>query len=183
MLLETIKEETFHTRISKLGKPHKVKRTRTVYRIKCNVCGRILHRSKAETANIAMEKDVHCCSFECVGKISSGSRWKGHKPKPKRRKSGYIYIGKRRQHRVFAEEMLGRPLQKDEVVHHINGDKGDNTFDNLLVCSKKEHNRIHGQLEALAFLLYQKRKIWFCKSCRLYILREEKCGCGSSFSV
>lgn len=37
-------------------------------------------------------------------------------------------------HDIFMEEILGRPLAKDEVVHHINGDKTDN---------QPEHTRLH----------------------------------------
>ena len=50
----------------------------------------------------------------------------------------------RHTHRVVAEQMLGRPLLKGEVVHHIDGNKRNNHPDNLMVFpSQSEHVRGH----------------------------------------
>ena len=54
----------------------------------------------------------------------------------------------KKEHRKIMEEALGRPLTKAEVVHHINGIHRDNNLDNLLLCSHKEHVRIHRLMRA-----------------------------------
>lgn len=58
----------------------------------------------------------------------------------------YYKNGKRifeQEHRHIMEEYLGRKLNEDEVVHHINQDKKDNRIENLQVMDKKEHARFH----------------------------------------
>lgn len=57
--------------------------------------------------------------------------------------SGFVY-----EHIVIAEEKLGRLLSEDEVVHHLNGLRGDNRYCNLLVLTKSQHGRLHAWLNA-----------------------------------
>ena len=52
--------------------------------------------------------------------------------------------GRVRECVVVAEKILGRQLQKPELVHHINGDKLDDRPENLYIFpTKKEHSSYH----------------------------------------
>ena len=50
---------------------------------------------------------------------------------------GYVY-----EHRLIAENVIGRKLKDNEVVHHINRIRWDNKEENLLVMDKIEHGKI-----------------------------------------
>lgn len=61
-------------------------------------------------------------------------------------RSGYKIVskmGKRLQyeHRVVAEQTLGRPLEADEVVHHRDGNRSNNDPSNLVVMKRAEHDK------------------------------------------
>lgn len=59
------------------------------------------------------------------------------------RSTGYRkYFGKH-EHRVVAEQILGRPLKSDEVVHHIDGNKRNNDPSNLQIMTQSEHVKLH----------------------------------------
>ena len=57
--------------------------------------------------------------------------------------NGYVKLYGRHEHRVVAEEMIGRKLRPDEVVHHIDGNKSNNDPSNLMVMTQSEHIKLH----------------------------------------
>ena len=52
--------------------------------------------------------------------------------------SGRVYL-----HRYVVSQYLGEWITSDEVVHHIDGDKLNNSIDNLELLSSSEHARLH----------------------------------------
>lgn len=51
------------------------------------------------------------------------------------------------EHIRVAEKILGRSLGRSEQVHHINGDKTDNTETNIIVLrTNKDHKIIHSDI-------------------------------------
>lgn len=72
-----------------------------------------------------------------------------------RDKEGYVLVrvdDERKwvlEHHLKAEAALGRRMRKDEVVHHINFDKGDNRNTNLIICTRAYHHRLHNRMAYL----------------------------------
>lgn len=54
-----------------------------------------------------------------------------------------------RTHRVIAERALGRPLPPGAEVHHVDGDKGNYSRGNLVICPNHAYHRLlHMRAEA-----------------------------------
>ena len=57
---------------------------------------------------------------------------------PNAHKDGYVML-----HTILMERLIGRYLNHDEVVHHINHNKADNRMENLMLMTKHEHSSMH----------------------------------------
>jgi hypothetical protein len=87
-----------------------------------------------------------------TGALNKNPRWQGW-----RKNNGYIYIyspehpdagyeGYVSESRAIASQVLGRPLKRQEIIHHIDGDTTNNNKANLYVTNRSEHRRIHASL-------------------------------------
>ena len=135
--------------------------------LKCDTCGKEFKRFK--TTLKPKKTNNHFCCHECFDKFNVGKnnpsfgkeglireknpRWNNGrrttngyieilKPKHPYNKRGYVY-----EHRLVMEKVIGRYLRPEEQIHHINGNKKDNSFKNLLLfASASEHTNHHHQL-------------------------------------
>ncbi len=57
----------------------------------------------------------------------------------------YVFGKHDRIHREIMENYLGRELGRKEVVHHNDGNKGNNNISNLTVMTQSEHTKYHCQ--------------------------------------
>lgn len=78
-------------------------------------------------------------------------------------KSGLVY-----EHKLIAEnEILHRPLKKEEVVHHIDKNKLNNSVDNLMVfATNADHSAFHQGLKA-TFL--ENEGVYICEDKSIHI--------------
>lgn len=53
------------------------------------------------------------------------------------------------QHRIVMEEYLGRRLDSSEHIHHLDGDKTNNSIENLELILACEHGREHATTEKM----------------------------------
>lgn len=123
----------------------------------CEVCGKEFKVKPSHKDN------RRTCSTECKyklleehlktlsGKGLDSVNWKGGRyitptgyamvyapGNPMANSRGYV-----REHRLVMSEKIGRVLRKDEEVHHIDGNKLNNSPENLQLMTKAEHTALH----------------------------------------
>ncbi len=123
----------------------------------CISCGRTFTLSKAQRYRLKKKGTVKSfCGAACYHryKIGAGNpKWRGGKTMY----DGYIYRyfpqhpyatnkGYVAEHRLVMEVTIGRFLLPVESVHHIDGNKENNSPENLmLMASESEHRKLHAK--------------------------------------
>jgi len=122
----------------------------------CVVCGKLVKTYRSPQA--LEDYTPKYCSIQCTGRAQRGQgnpAWSGGRHKIGK---GYIVVftpdhplanieGFVLEHRLVMERIIGRFLDSDEVVHHINGIVDDNRPENLqLFPNQGAHSRHHIQM-------------------------------------
>ena len=118
---------------------HLSTRKPTEYR-PCAYCGK-------EIAITTTNKQKKFCDTKCACAYK-----RARDRKPTVGVGGYKYVwfadgSGQKEHRYIMEQKLGRKLKRNEVVHHIDGDRTNNDISNLIVMSRGEHSALHRREE------------------------------------
>ena len=108
--------------------------------LSCVVCGDLFSVIPSRVA-----KGAKYCNYAChqIGEGRKGGAVRGAQKRAASTGRSYRKRKGRHEHRVVAEEALGRPLRHGEVVHHIDGDHLNNVPENLQVMTQGDHVREH----------------------------------------
>lgn len=81
------------------------------------------------------------------------------------------------EHRIILEKKLGRYLNAEEIVHHINMKNNDNRPENLMIVhSQTEHNNLHWNFVKTIQQLMEFQIIIFDRDTRAYKINLAKFG-------
>ncbi len=119
--------------------------------------------------DISIRQDDEVVRNQKSHKLRKNPNWKG-----KRNNCGYYYIyhpnhpnappsGYISEHRFIAEQIVGRILDIDEYVHHIDMDKSNNKIENLFITKQKGHKAIQYAFNRLCKPLLEAGIIYFDK--------------------
>lgn len=102
---------------------------RNMRSLTCEFCGRAFTARPISTNG----KPRRFCSRQCA--------YDGLRRAEVRQR--YRYRGNKREHRLVMEQILGRPLSRNEIVHHKDGNGHNNSPENLEVLTQAEHMQHH----------------------------------------
>lgn len=106
-------------------------KVKTTYKVQCIVCGKTYD---------AFRKNAKFCS-DCFKKVMN-----------KDLESDNNYG----EHRLLAENVIGRKLTYNEVIHHLDGNSQNNSLDNLILLSRSKHTSLHRHINIEGAILEAK---------------------------
>jgi hypothetical protein len=141
--------------------------------LKCSKCGvefKINHR------NVSKRKSFDC--RECAVKasaIKTAERNRNNSTGMAFHERGYLYIHDAKEkhgyifaHRKVMATHIGRPLTRNEIVHHVDLDKRNNAIENLWLTDNSRHSKAHRSLEKLSLELLKKGEVVFDREQGIY---------------
>jgi len=113
----------------------------------CKNCGIKFTKTKYPSGRVDCTysfNDRLFCNFDCYMAYRIGENHPNYKNGTKCRPDGYLRDSKtdRYLHRIIMENHLGRKLTDIEVVHHIDGNKKNNSVDNLDIHTNSSHRKL-----------------------------------------
>lgn len=149
---------------------------------RCSYCDNIVERTLAsknyKSCGCFQHKHDGCKSRNV--NMEKNPRWNGGRNIDK---DGYILIKDRnhnscnsngyvREHVLICENVLGRKLSKQNMIHHIDFNKSNNTNNNLVICENDEyHKLLHLRTNSLINTGFKDR--YRCSSCNEYKKESE----------
>lgn len=142
---------------AKWTRSEKRKRETKPYELICEVCETVFNaaryniRTCSKKCSIELQSsktrkflDIPSCLEDASRKLDKNLGYvRVYVPMhPEANTWGYAY-----EHRVVAEQIVGRRLFSNEIVHHKNGKRWDNRPENLEIMDKNNHAKLHGQRE------------------------------------
>ena len=137
------------------------------YLVECPIC-----KQRRWITNYNKNSSLRC--KVCAGRQSyTPSKVSRHG----KRERGQGYITKQGYHLIYdgekyipAHRFAFPELPSNIVIHHIDGNKLNNSLENLIPLSKKDHRYAHGSLEKVSYLLIQSGLIEYDRDNNSYSL-------------
>lgn len=93
-----------------------------------------------------------------------------HRPSPNARSKWEHYV---KEHILFIEEQIGRKLERNEIVHHIDGDKQNNQLSNLYLTNATGHRNAHQSIQEIGYELVKSGSLTFDRKQGIYVAQHK----------
>jgi len=88
---------------------------------------------------------------------------------PNKNCNNYVY-----EHKIIMENYLGRLLYENEVIHHIDGDPGNNKIENLFLTTKSGNSKAHHSINKLLKYFLDKKIVIFNSNLGIYEINKKR---------